>query len=175
MPSLYISLCNERGERATPDILMRLLNSRSGGDIKQESNNEKQQEQQQLLQDGEGDNSRPNSTYASLEDTAGDMMWMEEEHPLTGQPALTLHVCGVPERMDLLQLQQQPKPYDTISNTRGEKRSDHNEGAREPPESSCTASAYLLLWLALVRHSVGISISAIAFETMRKRLLELDC
>ena len=70
---------------------------------------------------------------------------IEEEHPFLGIPAACLHICGIPERLAIMQGQQ------TIEDDRG---------------------LYLLQWFSLVGPYLGMPIDSGTFQRVSSFLLE---
>jgi hypothetical protein len=97
---------------------------------------------------------------------------MEEDHPITGHPVLTLHVCGVSERIDLMLRKTaqhsssgtQPDLHAAVEENSCSFRHEESSSVWSPP------LAYMLLWFALVGPSAGIRITPVLYETMRGML-----
>lgn len=69
-------------------------------------------------------------------------IWIEDEHPMSGDRCLTLHICGISERMNLLTGKHHPMNDET----------------------------YLLKWFSFIGPYIGICWKPDIFECLRAKL-----
>ena len=78
-------------------------------------------------------------------DVEGGPIWIEDEHPLTGDRCLTLHICGIYERMNILT----------------NKYTIDDEG-------------YLLKWFSFIGPYIGICWKTELFESLNTKMRRLN-